>query len=242
MTTNSKIILNLKDEILNQEDENIKDLFSITDMYIFYNKNKLYDILKRIKEQEEKDEIKRAYEHHLKEQRRKKEEMEENKEKEREYMENYRNFLEKEKIKKEKKQFYTLKKERNIKNNIYLTQNELNFSDRKQINQLINVSMDNSENKSPNKNINYNMKTIKLYTESNQDINKNKNFMKNKSNSINIKNFKIKLTPIIPGTRKLLDKNEMFDYFKYGIFDRDPQKKSQDKIALVLDEFKKYSL
>ena len=117
MTTNSKIILNLKDEILNQEDENIKDLLSITDMSIFYNKNKLYDILKRIKEQEDKDEIKRAYEHHLKEQRRKKEEMEENKEKEREYMENYRNFLEKEKIKKEKKQFYTLKKERNIKNN-----------------------------------------------------------------------------------------------------------------------------
>ena len=239
MTTNSKIILNLKDEILNQEDENIKDLLSITDMYIFYNKNKLYDILKRIKEQEDKDEIKRAYEHHLKEQRRKKEEMEENKEKEREYIENYRNFLEKEKIKKEKKQFYTLKKERNIKNNIYLTQNEMHYSDRNQINQLINVSIDNSENKSPNKDIKYNMKTIKLYTESNEDINKNKNFMKNKSNSINIKNLKIKLTPIIPGTRKVLEKNEMFDYFKYGICDRDPQQKSQDKIALVLDEFKK---
>ena len=31
----------------------------------------------------------------------------------------------------------------------------------------------------------------------------------------------------------------MFEYFKYGICDKDPQKKSQDKVALVLDEFKK---
>ena len=241
MTTKSKIILNLKDEILNQNDENIKDLLSLTDMYIFYNKNKLYNILKQIKEQEDKIELKKAYEHHYKEQRRKKEEMEENKEKEKEYIDNYRNFLEKEKIKKENKKYHTLKRERrNLKNNIYLTQNDLNYSEKEKINQMINVSIDNSE-KSPNKNINYNniLKKIRLNTETSKENIKNKNFLKNKSNSINAKNLKIRLTPITPGVPKPLDKKEMFDYFKYGICDRDPQRKSQDKVALVLDEFKK---
>ena len=238
ITTNSKIILNLKDEILNQEDENIKGILSITDMYIFYNKNKLYDILKRIKEQEDNQEIKKAYQHYLKEQIKKKEEMDEYKEKEKEYIDNYRHFLEKEKMKKEKKQFHTLKKEKiNINGSIYLTQNDKNFSDRSKINQLINISLDNKEKiqKSLDKEKNYNIKKIRLNTESTKDIQKSKT----KSNSINAKNLKIKLTPIIAGHPKPLDKNEMFDYFKYGICDRDPQKKSQDKIALVLDEFKK---
>jgi hypothetical protein len=31
----------------------------------------------------------------------------------------------------------------------------------------------------------------------------------------------------------------MFDYFKFGICDKDPQRKPQEKLALVLDEFKK---
>ena len=97
--TKSKIILNLNDEIINNKDEIIKDLLSITDMFIFYNKNKLYDILKQIKEEEDQSELKQIYDHHFNEARRKLVEMEENKEKEKEYIENYKNFLEKERIK-----------------------------------------------------------------------------------------------------------------------------------------------
>ena len=124
VTTKSKIILNLKDGNINKNDDNIKDLLSITDMFIFYNKNKLYDILKQIKEEEDKSELKRIYDHHFNEARRKLVEMEESKEKEKEYIENYKHFLEKEKIKKEKRQYNTIKKEKiNLRPNIYLTQN-----------------------------------------------------------------------------------------------------------------------
>ena len=35
--------------------------------------------------------------------------------------------------------------------------------------------------------------------------------------------------PMKPPAPKPLDKKEMFDYFKCGICDKDPQKKSQDK-------------
>ena len=237
VTTKSKIILNLKDEsISNDEDENIKDLLSLTDMFIFYNKNKLYDILKHIKQHEDQTELKRAYDHHRKEAQRKMEEIEENREKEKEYIENYKNFLEKEK-KKEKKNFYTIKKEKiSLRPNIYLTQNNLDNSKGENINQLINVSQ-NSIDKIPRKN--NHIKNIRLNTESTKDARKKPNISKNKSNSINSKNLKIKLNPIKPTAPKPLEKREMFDYFKYGICDRDPQKRPHDKVALVLDEFKK---
>ena len=45
--------------------------------------------------------------------------------------------------------------------------------------------------------------------------------------------------PIKPTPPRPLGKNEIFEYFKYGICDRDPQKKSSEKILLVLDDFKK---
>lgn len=47
------------------------------------------------------------------------------------------------------------------------------------------------------------------------------------------------LMPIKPSDPKPLNKNDMFDYFKNGIFGRDPQKKPTDKIILVLEEFNK---
>ena len=59
-----------------------------------------------------------------------------------------------------------------------------------------------------------------------------------KTNSISKKNklnpITIRLTPQPP-----LGKNEIFEYFKYGICDRDPQRKTSEKILFVLDEFKK---
>ena len=234
INTKSKIILNLNDEIINKNEENIKNLLSITDIFIFYNKSKLYDILKQMKEQEDEKELKRIYEHYNNEAKRKMEEKEENEEKEKEFIENYKNFLEKERIQKEKRAYNTVRKER-TKQNIYITQNN-EESGTDKINQLINV-LDNSPDKNNKKIIDTQKR---LNTESSKyDNNKNKNIPKNKSNSINIKNLRVKLAPIKPSHPKPLNKREMFDYFKYEICDKDPQKKSQDKIALVLDEFKK---
>ncbi len=235
--TKSKIILNLNDEIINNKDEIIKDLLSITDMFIFYNKNKLYDILKQMKEIEDQSELKRAYEHHYNQLKKRKEEEEENKEKEKEFIDNYKNFLEKEKMKKEKRANNSVKKDKLTfkKNNIYITQNNSNKENSiKKINQLIHNSEGNQQEINNQKNMNVNNK--RLHTESNkEDLKKSKN----RSSSINLKNIKIRLMPIKPSAPKPLDKKEMFDYFKCGICDKDPQKKSQDKVALVLDEFKK---
>jgi hypothetical protein len=91
-TTKSKIILNLNDEKINNNDEIIKDLLSVTDIFIFYNKNKLYDILKHMKEEEDKTVLKKVYKHHINETKRKMEEREENKKKEKENIENYKNL------------------------------------------------------------------------------------------------------------------------------------------------------
>jgi hypothetical protein len=164
------------------------------------------------------------------------EEREENKEKEKEFIENYKNFLEKNKTEKEKRINNTLKKEKiKTRPNIYLTQNSLD-SQTDRISQLITVSENNLEKKN-HKTID--IKKIKLKTETSKEEMKDKNITKNKSNSINTKNLKIKLLPIKQAQTKPLNKHEMFDYFKYGICDKDPQKRSQEKIALVLDEFKK---
>ena len=234
INTKSKIILNLNDEIINKNDENIKNLLSITDIFIFYNKSKLYDILKQMKEQEDENELKKIYEYHYNKTRKKIAEKEENKEKEKEYIENYKNFLEKEKIQKNKRSYNTVKKER-TRQKIYITQNTEDPGKDK-INQLINVT-DESQEKINIKTIDTNKARLKI--ESSKNDNKNKIATKSKSNSINIKNLKIKLNPLKPSHPKPLDKREMFDYFKCGICDKDPQKKTQDKIALVLDEFKK---
>jgi hypothetical protein len=45
--------------------------------------------------------------------------------------------------------------------------------------------------------------------------------------------------PIRPSSPPLLNKNNMFDYFRDEILGREPQRKSTDKIILVLEEFNK---
>jgi chemotaxis protein histidine kinase CheA len=57
-----------------------------------------------------------------------------------------------------------------------------------------------------------------------------------KSNSLSKKK---NLLPITPSAPQPLDKNDMFDYFKLGICDRDPQRRSTEKLLLLFDEFKK---
>ena len=239
-TTKSKIILNLNKEEINNKEENIKDLLSIVDVYIFYNKNKFYDILKKMKEQEDQSELKKVYEHHFNDLKRKMIEKEENKEREKGIIEKYKNFLEREKIKKEKRINHSVKKEKpNFKgsvNNIYITQKSPRRDvDSKTINHLINVE----ENKTNLKSIEISRQGLK--TEGNKEDNQNKfkTISKYQSDPLFIKNFKIKLNPLSSSRPVPLNKKDMFDYFKCGICDKDPQRRPQEKLALVLDEFKK---
>jgi len=239
-TTKSKIVLNLNKEEINNKDENIKDLLSIVDIYIFYNKNKFYDILKKMKEQEDQSELKKVYEHHVNDLKRKMMEKEETKEREKGIIENYINFLEREKIKKEKRINHSVKKEKpNFKgsiNNIYITQNSpRRDADSKTISQLINVE----DNKRSLKSIEINREGLKTESNKEDSQNKFKTISKYQSNSLFIKNIKIKLNPLAPSRPVPLNKKDMFDYFKCGICDKDPQRKPQEKLALVLDEFKK---
>ena len=193
-----------------------------------------------MKEQEDQSELKKVYEHHINDLKRKIIEKEENKEREKGIIENYKNFLEREKIKKEKRINHSVKKENpNYKgsmNNIYITQNSpRRDANSKTINQLINVE----ENKNSLKSIEISRQGLK--TEGNKEDNQNKfkTIPKNQSNLLYIKNFKIKLNPLTPSRPIPLNKKDMFDYFKFGICDKDPQRKPQEKLALVLDEFKK---
>ena len=236
VTTKSKIILNLNQEKINNKEDNIKDLLSLTDIYIFYNKNKLYDILKQMKENEDQSELKKLYNLHLSEIKRKYEEKEEFKEKEEKYIEKYKNFLEKEKLQKERRINHSVKREKiNFNSNIYLTQNNSGIN---KINQLINVTEENHKNSSQPKTLESNK--IGSKTELNNEfIKKNQTIENNKSSYLNLKNIKIKLTPITPTKPTPLNKKDMFEYFKCGICDKDPMKKPNEKTALVLDEFKK---
>ena len=232
ISTKSKIILNLNEgEIIKKKEDNNKDLLSIVDMYIFYNKNKLYDILKKMKEQEDQSEIKKAYEHHYNDMKRKMIEKEESKEKEKSLIKSYKDFLEREKG--QKRINHTVKKERvNIKvgrGGVYITQSDTRKnSDMDRINQLI--SIDNKKS--------IDLKRSGLKTEANKDDTHN-NYKTISKHQSNITNLKIKLTPIKPPRPTPLNKKDMFDYFKTGICDKDPQRRPQEKVALVLDEFKK---
>ena len=230
-TTKSKIILNLNEgEIIKSKDDNNKDLLSIVDMYIFYNKNKLYDILKKMKEQEDQSEIKKIYEYHYNDMKRRIIEKEESKEKEKSLIKSYKDFLERERG--QKRINHTVKKDRtNLKMNsgIYITQsNTRKNSDTERINQLIKI--DNKRS--------IDVKRVGLKTESNKDDPHN-NYKTIPKHQTNMGNFKIKLTPIRPPKPTPLNKKDMFDYFKTGICDKDPQRRPQEKVALVLDEFKK---
>ena len=91
-------------------------------------------------------------------------------------------------------------------------------------------SNDNIETESKNDQSNHNIQL--LNTESKNDLNF-RDFIAGKYKRRN------NLEPIRPSAPKPLNKNEMFNYFKFGIFSRDPQKKPTEKIILVLDEFKK---
>ena len=234
--TKAKIILNFQEEaeiFKNKiKDEIFKDLLSITDLFIFYNKNKLYEVLKELKEEEDKDAIDYSYKLHYFESQRKIIEKEKNKKNEEEWEKKYKNFLEKYR-EKEKKIPKHLKTDgsKAIGPNIYITQETINTENNSEINKII---LHNQDNESKNESLSPNMN--QLNTEPPNGINTYRDYLGRKSKS---QTRKINLLQIKPSPPKPLNKNDMFYYFKNGIFNRDPQKKSTDKIILVLDEFNK---
>ena len=268
ITTKSKIILNLEEETI-ENNVILRDLLALTDIFIFYNKNKLYDILKQLKEIEDNTNTEKLYAYHYREVEKKNLEKEENRQKEEERVKNYKAFLERNKNEKKLKKNQsknTEKQEKQEKNqqqtdikkeNIYITQGDNeNDKDRKtevnKVNELIN-NEDNKEekkeeNKEEKKDENKEKPNDKELTnepkndgqnkENEKENEKEKEKDNQKSNSFSKKNklmpITIKLTP-----PPILGKNEIFEYFKYGICDRDPQRKTSEKILLVLDEFKK---
>lgn len=81
--------MNFKKEDINKE-QIIRDLFSLTDIFIFYNKNKLYNILKQFKEEEDNYNANKLYMYYQKESERKKKEKEDFKQKEEEEVKKFK--------------------------------------------------------------------------------------------------------------------------------------------------------
>ena len=241
--TKAKIILNFEEEaevFKNQnKDEIFKDLLSITDVFIFYNKNKLYDVLKELKEEEDKEFIDTLYKLHYFESQRKLIEKEKMKKREEEWAQNYKNLIEKYRTNKENKIPKHLRTyENNNSNNnqnIYITQDTMSNENEINKNNQILKTNDNHETESKNESTTPNI--YQISTES-QNYNNN-NFREIINTKQNLNSRKNNLQPIKPSPPKPLSKNDMFNYFKGGIFSRDPQKRPFDKIILVLDEFNK---
>ena len=316
ITTKSKIILNLEEENVDNNPI-LRDLLSITDIYIFYNKNKLYELLKQIKFEEDNSNTEKLYEYHFRELERKNQDKEEIKQREEEKIKHFKSFLERnrnERIKNKSKKkgiTITLNTNSNIKNenqnkqnnennnqnqntqinekenksnnenqnkqnnenqnqteikkeNIYITQSNNEKRKEPDINK-VNEIIANEENKEENKGENKEENKEEKKEENNKDENKQDNIQENnekKSKNDNINNIlkteptneikresfkkksnsllkKNKFTTITISPPQPLDKNELFEYFKFGICDRDPQKKTNQKLLLVFDEFKK---
>ena len=242
--TKAKIILNFEEEaevFKNQnKDEIFKDLLSITDLFIFYNKNKLYDVLKELKEEEDKEFSDTLFKLHYFESQRKLIEKEKMKKREEEWAQNYRNFLEKYRLNKENRIPKHLKTYENINSNnnqnIYITQDTIN-NQKDEINknnQILKTNDNTHETESKNESTTPNIYQISLESQNNN--NTYRDLINGKQNLNSRKN---NLQPIKPSPPKPLSKNDMFNYFKGGIFSRDPQKRPFDKIILVLDEFNK---
>ena len=236
--TRTKIILNFEDEIEIFRDKNkeeiFKDLLSITDIFIYYNINKLYEVLKELKEEEDQEAIDESYRIQCFKFQKKILDKKKLKEKEEMWAKSYQKFLEKSREKKTKienpKSLKNYLTNQGTMNKIYITQEATYQTESCDITELINTTENNNQETVENTNTSVNNQNIKLNTETNF-----KDLMKSKSEAVGHNN----LLPIKPSGPKPLNKNDMFIYFKNNIFSRDPQKKPSEKIILVLDEFNK---
>ena len=229
--TKSKIILNFEEEAeifkYRNKNEIFKDLLSITDIFIFYDKNKLFEVLKDLKKEEDKHTIDESYKFKVFEVQRKILNRQKLKEKEEEWEKNYKIFLER------------YGKEKIIPK--HLTTEGSNISNTKK---YLPEKTDNNEYTKVNilnhNNIRYkNISTNQtIHQNNNEGSKKNRReliFQRSKSEN----SSGIFLMPLRPSSPQLLNKNDMFDYFKDGILGRDPQIQSSDKLIIVLEEFNK---
>ena len=236
--TRTKIILNFEEEIEIFRDKNkeeiFKDLLSITDIFIYYNINKLYEVLKELKEEEDQEAIDESYRIQCFKFQKKILDKKKLKEKEEMWAKSYQKFLEKSREKKTKienpKSLKNYLTNQGTMNKIYITQEATYQTESCDITELINTTENNNQETVENTNTSVNNQNIKLNTETNF-----KDLMKSKSEEVGHSH----LLPIKPSGPKPLNKNDMFIYFKNNIFSRDPQKKPSEKIILVLDEFNK---
>ena len=241
--TRTKIILNFEEEIeifRNKNKEEIfKDLLSITDFFIFYDINKLYEVLKELKEVEDQEIIDESYRIQCFRVQKKIIERKKMKEKEEIWAKSYKKFLEKSKDKKSAmqnpkslKNFLTNK---TPVNKIYITQEVTNNTESIDPNDIINSTENNNQETVENTN-NSMIQNNQIKTEVTTNYNfKDLIYHKSKSETVKYNN----LLPIKPSGPKPLNKNDMFMYLKNSILNRDPQKKPSEKIIIVLDEFNK---
>ena len=240
--TNTKIILNFESDIeifRNKNKEEIfKDLLSITDFFIFYSVNKLYEVLKELKEEEDKEIIDESYRIQCFKVQKRIIDRKKLKEKEEIWVKSYKKFLEKSKEKKKRlimnpkslKNYLTNKRP---SNKIYITQQEVTLnSDTIDPNEIINTTENN--NQETGENTNNSVNQVKTEGSNNYNF---KDLINHKSRSEVVQYSN--LLPIKPSAPKPLNKNDMFIYLKNNIFNRDPQKKPSEKVILVLDEFNK---
>ena len=239
----TKIILNFEEEIeifKNKNKEEIfKDLLSITDFIIFYNMNKLYEVLKELKEEEDQELIDESYRIQCFKVQKKIIDRKKMKEKEETWAKNYKRFIERSRDIKTRlltprglKNYIT----NQTSNKIYITQDGIYNTESYDVNEVINSTENNNQETVENTNTSVNNMNNQFRTELNGEYNfKDLIYHKSKSETVRYSN----LLPIKPSGPKPLNKNEMFTYFKKSILNRDPQKKPMDKIILVLDEFNK---
>ena len=218
LISKSKIILNLENVDLENDSHNLlRDLLALTDIFIFYDKNKLYELLKSMKEQEDNINTERLLKFHSLQAEKKIIEKEEMHQIEEEKTRKYKLFLEKEKEKEKKfkkilhfDKYNTEQNESAIYNRskIYITQDD---NDRNKESELSEINK-------------------MLYTATDDGISK---INKKPKNNFKKKHFYLKL-----GQSKPLNKNQIWEYFKHGIYNQDPQKKGE-KIIIAMDDFKK---
>ena len=241
--TNTKIILNFEENIEIFRDKNreeiFKDLLSITDFFIFYNLNKLYEVLKELKENEDQEIIDESFRVQCFKYQKKILDRKKMKEKEETWAKNYKKFIE---YSKEKKVSLSsnpksLKKyiTNQTSNKIYITQDYTYNTETYDINDIINSTENNNNQETVENTIMNPNNQIKTETFDTSNNSKNLINQKSKSETVRYSN----LFPLKPSKPKPLNKTEMFNYFKNSLFDHNPQKKPSDKILLVLDEFNK---
>ena len=222
LTSKSKIILNLENMDLENDSHNLlRDLLALTDIFIFYDKNKLYKLLKSMKEQEDYTNTEKLLKFHSLQAEKRIIEKEEIQQIEEEKTRKYKLFLEKEKEKEKRfKKIYHFDKYSTEQNESYYNFN--NYSKSKiLLNQDDNDRNKESEISEINKMLN---------TATDDGISPNK---KKSRNNFKKKHFYLKL-----GQSKALNKNQIWEYFKHGIYNKDPQKKGE-KILIAMDDFKK---